>query len=212
MRRFFLSLVLVLTLKCFAADRYIFLPQGTFTYSSYGLDGFSLKKGHIYAVEKNQKLSKIGTVENLNEWTTRAYAFKVGDLILSTHRASLLSYGSIFDCLKQYEIYDENNQVIGFIEGSWDSSAAAHFFFYKGDRELFAQAILDPSYSKLTISTPDGQVLITGEKTKNVSDYYSWFSSSDEYYYWEFKKEKKELLNELFFWPFIAFLSEVWWK
>ncbi|MCX6991367.1 MAG: hypothetical protein NTX49_09970 [Chlamydiae bacterium] len=209
MRRFFLILAIILTFKCFSYDEYLFYPQGTFTFTNYHLSGFSFENGIIYGVEKSQQKVHIGTIEKLNEWT-RAYIFKVGDTVLSTHRAFLLSSGTVFDCLKVYEIYDERNQLIGFIEGVWDTNAAACFFFYNENHELFAKANLDFSYSNLTISTPDDQILISGKKIINASCFSSYYYPNE--YYWKIKKESQQPFNAAFFWPFMGFLSEVWWS
>jgi hypothetical protein len=108
-----------------------------------------------------------------------------------------------------YEIYDESNQLIGFIEGVWETNAAACFCFYKENHEFFAKASLDLSSSKLTISSPDDEVLITGEKTLQASRFPSSYFSNK--YYWKIKKEKEHPFNASFLWPFIGFLSEVWW-
>lgn len=218
MRRLFVILSIILTVKCFSYDEYHFLPQGKFIYTShnggpYNLSGLCFEKGIVYGLEKN-KQKVIGTIEKLSEWT-RAYIFKVGDTVVSTHRAFLLSSGILFNCLKTYEVYDESNQLIGFIEGVWNTDAAAYFLFYNENHELFAQANLDLSSSKLIISTPDDQVLVTGRKILHVSsDYRPWSASGyfSNQYYWIIKKEKEESFNESFLWPFVGFLSEVWWR
>jgi hypothetical protein len=203
MRRFFLFLMVLVALKGFAHKKvYTFHPEGAFTFISYNyssvytLSSFSFEKGSIGGVAW-------GTVENLNEWT-RSYAFKVNDKVQSTHRACLFSSGSLFDRLKTYEVYDENNQLIGSVEGSWD--VAACFFFYKENRELFAKATLDPTFSHLTITAPDGHVLITGEKTLRA--FWSHTYQPPTVYYWTLTEE--EPCNPLFLWPFMGFLSEVW--
>jgi hypothetical protein len=205
MRRFCVILAVLLAFKCFSYDEYLFCPQGHFTFGSKpDFDRFYFEGGIIYGVEKNQQKFPIGSVEKLSE-RTRAYVFKVGDMVISTHRSSLLSAGTLFDCLKIYEIYDGSNQLIGFIEGVWDTNTAACFFFYKENHELFAKATLDLSSSKLTISSPDDEILITGGKTLRTSQVFP------NKYYWKIKKEKEHPFNICFLWPFIGFLSEVWW-
>ncbi len=109
-----------------------------------------------------------------------------------------------------YEIYDESSQLIGFIEGVWETNAAACFFFYKENHEFFAKASLDLLSSKLTISSPDDEVLITGRKTLHASQFPSTYFPNE--YYWKIKKEKEDPFNASFLWPFIGFLGEVWWR
>lgn len=214
MRQFSALLAVLLTFQCFSYDEYLFYPNGEFTFTSYNHGpyrptDFSFKNGVIYGIEKNQQKIPIGSVEKLREWT-RAYIFKVGDTVVSTHRAFLLSSGTLFDRLKTYNIYDESNQLIGFIEGVLDLNAAACFLFYKENREFIAKATLDLSSSKLIISSADDEVLISGVKTL----YISWFESpyTPNKYYWEIKKEKEHPFNACFLWPFLGFLSEVWWR
>lgn len=210
MRRFFVILAIILTSKCFSYDEYLFYPQGEFTFKhdssgAYYPSSFFFTGGIIYGVEKSKQKAIIGTVERLSEWI-RAYVYKVEDIVLSTHRSFFLSQGTLFDSLKMYEIYDENNQLIGFIEGEWNSDAAACFRFCNEKYEVFAIASLDLSASKLTISTLDGKILITGEKTLNAN----WFTKNE--YYWKIKKEDEQPFSAYFLWPFVGFLSQVWWR
>jgi hypothetical protein len=200
-------LSLCLNIKCYSYDEYLFFPQGWFgfkSYASYTPDSFTFKNGILYAIQGSHRIPA-GSVEKLSAWTP-GYVFKLDDLVLCTYHSPLFSVGTCFDYLKEYEIYDENNQVIGYIKGAWDADNAAHFFFYKEEQEPFAEAVLDLSRSNLRITTADDQTLITAVRYLNMKSY-----SIDNEYYWKIKKEKGETFNTCFLWPFIAFLSAVWW-
>lgn len=211
----FLSLFSFLTINCFTYDEYIFNCQGNFAFfqeynSRYSLHEFSFESATIHAATSSLDIDKhddIGTVEKLNGWTS-AYNYKVNGSVLSTHRSRFLSYGIFFDYLKDYEVFDSDDTIIGYIEGNFEVDAAATFHFYDAHHTLFAKAHLNKSYFSLTVTSPDNRPLFSCEKTLYANYYPSTLKKTE--YYWTIKKISSDSFDMRFFWPFMAFLSDVW--
>lgn len=192
---------------CFAQTTYKLFPEGTFYFESrnrgpYELSGFKLDFYRIY-----KETDLYGRIEKLNEWT-RSYMFKMGEEELSTHRAIFVSYGSLMDCMKEYEIRDERECLIGYIQGKYDTEALAEFLFFNAQHELCAYATVNHSDPHLSICSLDGQPFITGTRTLQFCSFYSNPTCS---YYWIIKEEEGSL-DPRFLWPFIGFIGEVWWE
>lgn len=194
---------------CFAQTQYCLYPKGTFrsvstNYGPYELSNFTLESYTIYTTSGGKRVLS-GAVEKLNEWT-RAYVYKIGDRILSTHRASLFSAGSLLDCLKQYEVLDENNHLIGTVEGNYYTNAAAEFSFFNEQRELLARARLN-STKQLEIRSPNETLLVTCTKTLKSDG--AWSPAYE--YFWTIQQEDNASFDPRFLWPFLGFIGEVWW-
>ncbi len=214
MRRFFLFFAILLTTSCFSYDTYLFSPQGNFEFTSvnygpYRLTGFKFTGATIYGIEE-ERYVHLGTIEKPFAWV-RDYALKVGDEVMCAHYSPFFSYGTLLDSLKEYEIRDEENNVIGRIEGFFSTKVAAEFLFYNDQGDPFAKAVLNQSRSELTISTLDGQPLLTCTKILDVDYYYHYWSTSlKNTYFWTIKKELGASFDTRFLWPFMAFVSEAW--
>ena len=205
---------LFLLMTCFARADYILFPKGSLIFVSenhgpYRLSNFRLESYEIYTEAEND-LVFYGIVEKWNEWT-RTYTFKAKDGSLSTHRSSFFSYGTFLDRLKEFEIRDDENVLLGYIAGSYYTDAQAEFLFFNDQHELLAKANVHRSNPQLTIHSPDGQILITGIRTlRNLSSGPS-YTPPDYEYFWTIKKEDNISFDSRFLWPFVGFIAEVWW-
>jgi hypothetical protein len=198
--------------SCFAnKSEYYVHPNGTFIYESrnfgpYYISEFQLDSCEIY----NNYIH--GKIDKLNEWT-QAYKFIINDEVISSHYSYLFSFGSLFDSCKYFDVYDNTNTFIGSIEGNFSVEASAEFLFYDKDHQLFAKAYINSSNPQITISSPEGQPLITGIKIfHDYGPFYNnpSFQRSPDYY-WKIKMNDNGSLDPRFLWPFIGFISEVWW-
>lgn len=195
----------------FAAE-YLFLPQGGFKTLSLGhmppyLIQSDFESFAIYAVSDIGDIPQ-GTIEKPDR-PTRSYALKIGDEVVSSHSASFFSSGIFFDSLKDYEVLDSEGRSLGRVEGKFSSRKAAEFFFYDAQNNKFATAQLANDHSQLIIHTPDREALIVCTKTFQYDP-----ASLDLYpiYYWTVRKPEEAPFDGRFLWPFLAFISEIWWK
>lgn len=212
--------LLFLLVACFSLDlsslEYFFHPIGDFSYISYScgesfLKDFRFDHALITKVVSEEH-QKIGTIEKLNDWT-RGYAWKQQDSILSTHRSFLLSCGSFVDSLKRYEVRDEEENLIGTIEGIWFTKDPAEFFFFDSDHKVFAKAVLNPTRFELIFKDPEGKSLVICRKTLHIRpgmESTDCTSFKTPEYKWRIQMNDPSL-DERFLWPFMAFISEVWW-
>jgi len=157
-----------------------------------------------------------GTVEKLPEWS-RAYQFKIGEEVLSTHYSSVFSWGSLHDSLKYYEIYDGQQNPIGHIEGKYDTDARAEFLFFNENNELFAKGVLSKSQLAVDINNINNTTIFKCQKhfKTNVYDLFNppvFTKCLNVEYFWTIKKLEDSDFDQRFLWPFIAFISEVWWE
>jgi hypothetical protein len=236
MKFWFSFLAIFFSTTCFASSEdFLLLPKGVFVFEGTEFIGrcrptkWVLKDVNIRSYEiftllepgkpiANSNLALYGTVEKLNEWT-RAYAFKVNDKVLSIHRSSFLSYGSFFDCLKNYEVISADIPI-GYIKGNYSTDANAEFLFFNDRHELFARATLSRVGKYLEIRSPDEKILVRGFKTLHVfdedsSDSFSFSHkphkpSENVFYFWMIHKDAS--FDAQFLWPFIGFIAEVWWE
>jgi hypothetical protein len=216
MKKMVYFLTLIFFANCFANTEYFLIPSGSFTFVSenhgpYRLSSFNLKSYKIYTMG-DINLILYGTIEKLNDWT-RSYIFKAEDGEESTHRSSFLSFGSFLDCLKEFEIRDNRDIIIGYIKGNYFTKARAEFLFFNDKHELFAKANVNQSQPQLTIESPDEKILITGIKTlRNLTPYLEYIPPDYEYF-WTIKKEDEDNVDfdPKFLWPFVGFIAEVWW-
>ncbi len=207
-------LVFLSSVYCFAEEEYLLRPVGTFWLANPGgyLEDTSFDEFDAIKMSETGEIS-LGVVEN-QFGLTRSYAFKMGNSTLSTCYSNFFSTGSCCDSLKTFTIEDENQEIIGSIEGSYFAPRHPEFCFYDKERTLFARAVLETesfsfigcTSSVLTVSSPDGEPLFICTKTlyRNPQGYFV--------YHWTVKKASLEPFDGRFFWPFLSFISEVWWR
>ena len=80
-----------------------------------------------------------------NTWT-RCYEYRDWRKNYSKHHAYFFSFGALADSLKEYDVIDEADNAIGFVQGEYGTSKAARFVFYSLPYEPFAVAYLDRSW------------------------------------------------------------------
>lgn len=239
-RKIIYLLALMSSVHCFSFfNQYIVSLEGITKYQNYTPINFKLCNCNIYKITpldeiseyllsfgdpasiwKNNNPTLLGKIEKLNEWNrfTRAYAFQINDKVESIHSSSFFSWGSIFDSWKNFEIYDDSNNLLGYIQGEFSSEVmdkssggwvkyiTAEFSFYNDKHEIFAKAIIHPTNPKLSIMSLDGQLLVRGDR-------YSSFESASKHkdkYFWKISIDDKISFDDRFLWPFIGFVAEVW--
>ena len=224
MRSILCFFTVILSAHCFCSPEYILFPQGKIKWSDTNVQNYSSTNRLVVPVYlsdfefQNAEVYKIsedgnvlcGTIEKLAA-TTRAYSFKCGNEVLSTHHSTLLSSGIFLDSTKKYEVHDGAGKSIGYIEGVLYTSVPAEFLFYNETRELFAKAILDKSYSKLTISACNEQPLIVCSKKIEWKDPLG-LNHWELDYCWTIDKVADTPFDNRFLMPFLSFISEVWWQ
>ena len=57
--------------------------------------------------------------------------------------ARFFSFGSIFECLREIDIYDGEGDSIGLIQGFWDTENSAKYVLYDHNNQPFAKAYCD---------------------------------------------------------------------
>lgn len=166
--------------------------------------------------KQDSKYKHHRTVYKGNEWT-RKYILCDKKKRLSIHHA-YFGLGSFFDTAKQFDIQDEYENKIGSIQGYFFTCCPAEFYFYKENGELFGVAQLDPSWAHLTVKDANEDVIYTCDKTfhfnveeKRSNFYRSQKSSSTDQYHWTITYDDRFEFDSRFFWPFLCFISEVWW-
>ena len=198
---------------------YILQPEGTF-YSSqttmhgtpignWRVSGCEFTKFHISEKQTNGQLNPMATVEKPKTWS-RGYQLKMGGKRYASFYSQPWSWGSLFDSAKEFFLYDAEENIIGRISGSFFSSQPAEFYFYDKQDVLFAKAILDPSWSELTIQSLEEEPFIICKKTFEVKNSWVHFDTPD--YFWRIKKLLSDRFDSRFLWPFVSFISEVWWS
>ncbi|NGX38934.1 MAG: hypothetical protein KR126chlam1_00251 [Chlamydiae bacterium] len=206
MRFIFCLLSLFLAIYSYAKEEYVLTPEGTVSVTSDTKRlGASFNK---FIIEKSSDSNLIpyGTVYKPYALTrTYVYTSKMGHPC-SIHHAYLVSFGSLFDFLKEFEVTDEKGTPIGLIQGNWDSDQSALFYFFDDQNQLFAKATIDSSYSELSISTPEDQKIFDCKKTFVIGG--NWWSDR---YYWTIEKVNQTSFDERFLWPFISFVADMWW-
>ncbi len=213
-------LAVFLSINCFSNPEYRLYPEGQLSLiktirqgqlpwdAHFRLSDCTFTNAELYRFSKD-KYVPYGTISKLDT-STRGYLFKVGDEVQSTLHSFLLSSGTLFDSIKKYEVHDSSDHIIGYIEGVFYTDAPAEFLFYNEAGQQFAKAVLDPSYSKVTMSAPDDQPLLIGTKTFNYTG-----APKGEHclleYYWELTQVSETPLDPRFLIPFMSFIGEVWW-
>lgn len=192
---------------------YLFFPRGDFYYKS--TDGLPFVRTSVdfyaYRIYDAQETHNpyITSVYDLNE-IVRSYKYIGTNKNYSTMYSPLCSLGSLMDCLKQFQVYDKNTNLIGTIEGSFMTSSAAEFTFYDSERNEFAIATIDWSYSEMIVKGVNDEIFY---HCSRVLDMDNWFISNckNPLYFWEIEKISDDSFDERFLWLFMAFVSEVWW-
>lgn len=171
----------------------------------------------IYVLSGSTWVS-FGSISKPSEWT-RTYQFYQNERLLSTHR-SRYNFGSIFDAAKTFEVVGSDLTPIGYIDGNFFSKQAAEFYFYDDKSQLFAIAHLDDNWSNLVIENLDGQPICVCKKLFHYNfhryDLFSYISpqeasSTPNQYKWLITTNDDQVFDSRFFWPFMSFISEVWW-
>ena len=199
-------LALFFSMKSFSQSKYIFHPEGSFSITvidagPYYFTGFQLENGNIYSIIENNYLL-YGTIETSRE-VPGTYAFKVNNLPFFPHS----SVGNLLSSLEKYEILDEEGIFMGHIRGDFSRNSVGPFLFFDRENLLFAKAVLDPSHSEITISSPTDRVLVTCSKTFKYPGF-----TADPDYYWTIQETPSLSFDARYLWPFVALASEVWWR
>lgn len=228
MRWIFLILGLFCSTNVEAVTEYMLVPINTYqdshwnpikavyqksTGSCYGID---FQKFYIMQREREGRKG-IGRIEKPSAESRFYQLFREGRL-LSKHK-SKFDMGSLFDSLKKFAVYDHQSNLIGSVKGSYFTLSAAQFYFYDKGGEPFAIADLDRGWSTLTIRDMSGDTIYECEKHfhSNVTRFTDWIpyigseSKPSNRYEWSIQYDESKKFDERFFWPFMAFIAQIWW-
>lgn len=228
MRWIFLILGLVCSTNIEAMTEYALQPSKTFQdshlnpakaiYQKSTGCCWGIKFQEFYILKNNGKgLVRIGRVAKRNEWSKSYQFFELGKY-LSKHKASF-DMGSLFDSLKKFTVYDAQSKTIGKVKGSYFTRKAAQFYFYNESGEPFAVADLERDWSTLTIRDMSGDTIYECEKhfhsdVRKFTDWIPYMGSDSKKmnkYDWSIQCDESKKFDARFFWPFMAFIAEVWW-
>lgn len=176
----------------------IIVPAPVLSYYSKNFYRF-----HIYHISENESFSKIAQINRSNGYT-RSYSYLKNNVLLSRIWARFLSFGSLMDSLKVFDVYDQNKKIIGSIEGTWFTSSSGIFTFYDEFYFPFAEAQIEEEGFSL---------LVNGEEVARFTRDLSLDSDSMIWSYnWNIEMSEQDVVDERFLWPFTAFIAEVWWR
>ena len=229
MKKILLLLIYLFSHPCFATIEYVLDPSLTFVTTTGDLFDtiYQDYTGHCESIEfhefeiykkESSTFETYRTVLKADEWS-RTYVLYENEQPLSKHQAHF-GRGSFFDAAKQFDVQDAQGNKIGYIQGRFFTKYGAEFLFYRANGDLFATAQLDKAWSHLTLKNLDEEVIYTCYKTFHFNldseSLFSYFNSkkrrySSDDYYWTINYDDRLEFDSRFFWPFMCFISEVWW-
>lgn len=220
MKKILLSLFFLFSVV-HADKEYLFNPIGRFTrtdeYTQYGLYLRSyLSKMNVsrFEVKDEQTDQIVAEVEKPNSWT-REYNLVENGKVVAHHQAFFVSMGCLMDSMKDFLVQGEDGESLGRICGAWLTDGAAEFYFYDADGAHFATAYLVKNYSRLVIQDAMGNFVWEADKVFKWHKKYSsirlpprgWVE-----YEWNVTEMDDNSVDPRFVWPFLSFISEVWWQ
>ena len=111
--------------------------------------------------------------------------------------------GIIWDSMKVFDVYDEQNHWLGSIGGYFYTDDAAEFYFYNDQSDIIARAVLNTDGSTLTVYDPNDEVLFTSEK-------HFEYNHQGFTYRWLVREMDNVTFDKRFLWPFVGFIAQVW--
>jgi|GEM_PF-2422343 len=203
MKKLITLLLFLTSVHAFGKPEYTFNPIGTFYSNGLYLTDFEPRGFFVKKLDNNQY--NLTRMVELSRRVTRGYTLTKDNKPVAFHDCFLHSAGTLFDSAKKFYVHDADDTVIGCIDGAFFTWDCADFTFYDENNEPFAQAILSDGYSTLTVTNLKDATSFTCIKTLFEPNF------NEVRYYWSICLDGQELTDERFFWPFMAFISEVWW-
>lgn len=219
MRLLFLVLLLR-TLPIQAEEVYFLQPDWHFAFKTYGsalvlsgpessTDYFS--KFEVKKQRPNGQFQHLGMIEkpaSLHD-PTLSYAMEVSSLGHAKAVSRLFSLGTLLSCKREFDVYDFQDEPIGYIGGHLFTSQAAKFALYSADGVRRATATLDKEWKTLTVVDAQDEELIlaTAEKVFIIS-----VGKKIQYYWKVTLTDEDELLDPRLLWPLITFVADYYWQ
>jgi len=209
--------IIFFSISCWAERVFILDWEGEESYSARTSHS---KRGHWSLLKidiKEFKISELsddslkpyGKVGKLNE-RKRTYRYELEEKTESTS-SSFFPLGSVLDALKYYEVYDGQQNLIGHVEGKYIPAGMTEFIFFDQHNNQMGKAILNGACTELFITDQDEQVVFFCEKYQKTNNSFSDTPELD--YFWRIhQSENPSNFDHRFFWPFMAFVCEVWWQ
>jgi len=201
------------SLCLFAGETIVVSPKATFTYEKFILQpvGKHFEYFNIYDYKENErKYVRSGKVDKTH--TFGGYLLTQDEKDIGSIYPELFSKGYFSISWRNFFVYDENEEVLGHIEGIYDTEAAAKYTFFDKNETPFAKAVLKTYLyngvsQSLEFFDMEGRRLYDVER---VSDLYRY--NMHLTYHWKLKKtDEGKAIDRLFLLPFICAIMDVWW-
>lgn len=224
--KYVLVILMWVSSVCFAKDKYILSPQGSYTLiidwllkSPKGVRDCRFSKFGIFEETPTGQLTR-GEVEEV-EWGSLSYVYKVGEDQISSIQLDDSAWFAWAHAAKAFQVLDSDETIIGSIEGNFFTEHGAEFLFYNEEKQIFAKAFLDREWTTLKLVSSEEEPLFTCTKIKELKGgrfgSYDFFqdrpvpTEPELVYYWTIEKEGKQPFDGRFFWPFVSFICQHWW-
>lgn len=190
-------------------------PQGTFYYKqvlgSWRLTGRSFTGFSIYDEDNNYRCAQVK-----KSHLDKLYTLNIDDEVASScfieNNSSLWS-PAYSNHVTLYITLDQEEIAGSIVKESSADYNAIFSFYYEEEPERFAYATLSKDTEELNFYSAQDTLLVSAKLHFRPATYSAWgYRKSSTSSYWALTKCSDEPIDEAFFWPFMAFISDYWWR
>ena len=203
MKKLFLAIIsaaFIWNAQADAAYSFEIIPDGIFW-----TEGFGISDAVFFEFDINKKYQTPSSFPNVIDepfGVRRNYSFENPEGIC-TAIARFVSLGSIFECLKEIDVY-QDDCFFGSIEGYWNTVNSAKFLINNSDYNPFAIAYYNPSCTSLIIVDYNNPEIEIATFKKHIKE----FLYSVEYD-WHVEVHREDLIDYRFIAMLSAYMADV---